>query len=406
MTGELLVPRGTSDRGPASGRELTGLLAELVAIDSVNPTLVPGGAGEGRLADHVASWLARAGARVRTQAVAPGRHNVIATAPGRSSGPAVALCGHMDTVGCDGAADLLVPRIEGSRMFGRGAYDMKAGLAAAMACVAAAVRDPLAGDLVLAAVVDEEDRSLGARALLREERYDAVIVCEPTGASLDVGVAHKGFAWIEVEVEGRAAHGSRADLGRDAIVAAAPAIAELAAVEGELRAAAPHRLLGHGSVHAGTVAGGQEVSSYPARCTFTVERRTLPGERPEEEGRALGQRLCGAAVGAVAARSRVLFGAPAFEAPAGDPVVAALDAACRDAGVHPRHVGSAGWNETALFADAGMPTALFGPGGANAHGPDEWVDLDQLAACARILWSASRTLAAAPASSSTLRVVP
>ena len=180
------------------------------------------------------------------------------------------LCAHLDTVGVEGMADPHTPRIEGDRLHGRGAYDMKSGLASALiACREAP------GDVLVAAVADEEHASLGVQEVLASYSADAAIVTEPT--ELELIVAHKGFVWIEIEVEGRAAHGSRYEEGVDAIVKAGPILTGL----GELDAALgerTHPLLGRGSVHASLIEGGAEMSSYPGRCTIGLERRTLPGE--------------------------------------------------------------------------------------------------------------------------------
>ena len=200
-----------------SSSSLTELAAELVRIDSVNPDLVPGGAGEGELARFVAEWLADAGLEVEVEEVAPGRPNVVGRARGTGGGPTLLLNAHMDTVGYQGMEAPLEPRVENGRLYGRGAYDMKGSLAAIMVAGAEAVRASLRGDVLVAAVADEEVYSIGAEAVARGCRADAAIVAEPT--ELRVVVAHKGFVWMEVETTGRAAHGSRPDLGEDAIVA-------------------------------------------------------------------------------------------------------------------------------------------------------------------------------------------
>ena len=253
--------------------DLAGLLSALVAIDSVNPALVPGGAGEAEIAAFVAGWARAAGLRADVLEATPGRPSVLVRAPGRGGGRTLLLCAHLDTVGYDGMRDPLVARIDDDRLYGRGAYDMKAGLAAALlACRSAAALD-LAGDVVVAAVADEEHASLGVQEALRAVRADAAVVTEPT--ELAVAVAHKGFVWSEIAITGRAAHGSRPHLGVDAIVKAGPILTALGALDGTL---GEHELVGRGSVHAGVVSGGGELSSYPARCVIGLEHRTLPGQ--------------------------------------------------------------------------------------------------------------------------------
>src|SRR4051812_35586895 len=219
------------------------LLDQLVRIDSVNPSLVAGAAGEAEIARFVASWADRAGLRVRTVG-----KNVIVRSRGGGSGRRLLLCGHLDTVGFGGMTDPLVPRIEGDRMYGRGTYDMKAGLAAALiAC------QQSTGDVTVAAVADEEYASEGIQEVLPYVQADAAIVCEPT--ELAVGTAHKGFVWSEIEILGRAAHGSRPHLGVDAILGAGPVLVALAGLDRELRGRT-HPLLGSGNVHGSLITGG------------------------------------------------------------------------------------------------------------------------------------------------------
>jgi acetylornithine deacetylase len=256
--------------------ELAELLGQLVAIDSVNPSLVPGAAGEAAIAEFVADWLERAGLEVSVGDAAPGRPNVVGTARGTGGGRTLLLNAHTDTVGVEGMERPHEPRVETGCLFGRGAYDMKAGLAASMLAVAS-VRE-LAGDVVLAAVVDEEAAASGTKALIASElRVDAAIVTEPTG--LDVAIAHKGFAGFQIETAGRAAHGSRPERGIDAIARMGPILVELSALADRLRAEEGHPLLGPSSLHASLIEGGQEYSSYPERCLLTGEWRTLPGHR-------------------------------------------------------------------------------------------------------------------------------
>lgn len=351
--------------GLASDAVSVRLLAELVAIDSVNPGLVPGGAGEAEIAAFVAAWLERAGLEVELADAAPGRPNVVGRARGRGRGRTLLLNGHLDTVGYAGMADPLVPRVEGRRLYGRGACDMKAGLAAIMLAGAHAVRTRPAGDVVVAAVVDEELSSIGSEALVGKLHADGAVVAEPTG--LDIGIAHRGFVWLEAETAGRAAHGSRPDLGEDAIVAMGPALAGLARLDRELRGRDPHPLVGTASVHASTIAGGGEWSTYPHSCVLSVERRTLPGETPDHAAGELRALL--------PERSEVhmvLVRDPLEISPA-DPLAAALLAA---AGT--RVVGLPFWTDAALFAAAGIPSVVFGPGGGGLHELVEWADLDEL----------------------------
>ena len=346
-------------------RDAIDLLGELVAIDSVNPGYSEGGAGEGAIAAFAARWLERAGLDVRVEEVAPGRPNVVARAPGRGGGRTLLLNGHMDTVGYAGMSDPLAARIEGGRLYGRGACDMKAGLAAIMLAGAHAARTRPAGDVVVAAVVDEELTSRGSEAVAGTIAADGAVVAEPT--DLAIGVAHRGFVWLEAETAGRAAHGSRPDLGEDAIVAMAPVVAGIGRLDLALRGGAAHPLVGTASVHASTIAGGGEWSTYPDRCRLDVERRTLPGETPAQVADELRALLPDS--GSV----RVALVRDPLETSAGEPLVEALQHA---AGTE--LVGLPFWTDAALFAAAGVPSVVFGPGGGGLHELVEWADLEQL----------------------------
>src|SRR5512138_2405364 len=265
--------------------DLTELLSSLVSIDSTNPDLVPGAAGEGEIARYIASWLERAGLEVRLIESAAGRPNVVAVARGTGGGRSLLLNGHMDTVSQGSFAEAHKPRIESGRLYGRGAYDMKGGLAACMQAIVEAGRRRLRGDVILAAVVDEEYASLGTATVVETVHADAAIVAEFT--ELQVVLAHKGFVWFDIETTGRAAHGSRPDLGVDAIAHMGRVLVQLEEMDRALRSEATHPLLGSGSLHAGLIRGGQELSSYPEHCTLSIERRTLPGETPADVEAAL-----------------------------------------------------------------------------------------------------------------------
>src|SRR5919107_3429390 len=303
-----------SSAPPLSLDAATRLVADLVAIDSVNPALVPGGAGETEIARFVAGWLERAGLEVELVEPAPGRPSVIGVARGRGGGRALMLNGHLDTVGVGQMTDPHRPRVAGGRLHGRGAYDMKGGVAACMLAAAAAARADLAGDVIVTAVADEEHSSIGVQAVLDRRGADACVVTEPT--ALELVVAHKGFAWWEIVAEGRAAHGSRPHLRVHRIAPGGPGLTALGALEREL-AGRPHERLGPGSVHASLIAGGQELSSYPERCTLQVERRTLPGET-EAQLDAERERLLG---GDPRLSARTTLVRPPFEVAPGAPIV-------------------------------------------------------------------------------------
>jgi acetylornithine deacetylase len=363
---------------------LTRLLADLVAINSVNPDLVPGGAGEGEAARFVASWLEAAGLEVHIDEVRPGRPNVIGVARGSGGGKTLLLNGHLDTVGVAGMADPHLPRVADGRMYGRGTYDMKGGLAACLVAAAEACGRGLRGDVIITAVIDEEYAGLGTLDVAARYRADAAIVAEPT--ELRLMVAHKGFVWLDVEIAGAAAHGSIAG-AVDAIARMGGVLVGIDQLSRQLLAGPAHPLLGTGSIHASLISGGQEQSSYPERCALAIERRTVPGETPaqvEAELRAIIDRLV-----AETPDLRATLRLGVHRAPMETPVDAELPALIRSYGaaVTGRAIPVAGvayWTDAASLAEAGIPAVLFGPGGAGAHATEEWVDLESVAHCAAI----------------------
>jgi acetylornithine deacetylase len=357
---------------------LVELVQRLVAIESVNPTLVEGGAGETKIGRFVARWLEERGVEAEYEELAPGRANVVGRVRGSGGGRSLMLNAHTDTVGLGGPDGGLVARVEGRRMYGRGAYDMKGSLAAIMSVAASVAENPLGGDLVVTAVADEEALSIGSERVAETVSVDAAIVAEPT--EMRVAIAHRGFVWLELETRGRAAHGSRYDLGVDAIARMGPALAGVADLDRRLgEDGQSHPLLGRASTHVPLVQGGTEPSTYAERCVAKVERRTLPGESVafvEEQLREI----------AGEATVTALFSREPLETPRDAPIVDTLLRNAGDVlGETPEVVGVPFWTDAALFAAAGIPTVVFGPGGAGAHEETEWVDLDDVERTAQIL---------------------
>jgi acetylornithine deacetylase len=370
---------------------LASLLSSLVEIDSVNPSLVPGAAGELEIARFVAQWFDARGIQAELDEAAPARPSVIARVPGKGGGRSLLLNAHLDTVGVAGMAEPFRPRIRDGRLYGRGSYDMKSSLAACMMALEEARAVHLSGDVIVAAVADEEHASLGVQSVLKRVSADAAIVTEPT--SLQVCIAHKGFSWHEITTTGRAAHGSRPDLGIDAISHMGRVLNRLEGLQVELRKRDPHPLLGHGSLHASLVAGGQELSSYPAACTLQLERRTLPGEDIAAIERELGAILTRLETEdpQFQARKRTILVRPAFGVAENAAIVQTLRAQAKQVlGQAPAVVGQPFWMDAAFFTAAGIPTVVFGPHGAGAHSTEEWVDLDSVDACRRVLVSTIR----------------
>jgi acetylornithine deacetylase/succinyl-diaminopimelate desuccinylase-like protein len=354
---------------------------------------VPGGVGEEEAAAFVARRLAEAGLEVEVVQAGTGRPSVVGIARGRGGGRSLMLCGHIDTVGVDGMHEPHVPRVRDGRLYGRGGYDMKAGVAACMLAAAAVVDAGLAGDVIVAAVADEEHASVGVQAVLERFSADACVVAEPTG--LEIVVAHKGFAWWEIEAIGRAAHGSRPDLGVDAIAALGPVLVSVSELERSL-AARRHELLGPGSVHASLIAGGQELSSYPDRCVLGIERRTLPDETAEQLDAELAALVAAPPSRPAELRGRTTLVRAPFSVDPSEPIVALLrEQATAHLGREPQLQGHSAWMDAAFTSAAGIPTVVFGPAGAGAHEVEEWVDLASVRDCAEVLRATATEFCAA-----------
>lgn len=371
--------------------ELAELVAALVRIDSVNPDLQPGAGGEGEIGRFVAEWFRANGIETEVQEAAPGRANVIGIVRGSGQGRSLMLNAHMDTVGYGGMTDPLSGAIEESKVSGRGAWDMKGSLAAIMLAAKDLAAHPAAGDVIVTAVVDEEYASIGTAAIVERYTADGAIVTEPT--QLELSVAHKGFIWFDIMTTGVAAHGSQPSLGVDAIAKMGKVLVGLEKLESRLLEGDKHPLLDTGSVHASLIQGGTELSSYPASCTLSIERRLIPGETPESAEKELCDILNAAANADPdfeATLERGLYRSP-FEQPLESDIVTIVrDAATSVIGSVPEFAGEAGWMDSALLAAAGIPTVIFGPDGAGAHADIEWVDLVSLEQCRQIYVAAAR----------------
>ena len=367
------------------------LLRDLVTINSINPTLVPGAPGEQAIGDLIADRMTRIGLAVEVQTVADRRPNVIGVLEGNRPGRTLMFCGHTDTVGVTGMTEPFDPVEREGRLFGRGAQDMKGGLAAMIDAARVVAEGGLErGRLIVACVVDEEHSSVGADALVGRWTADAAIVTEPT--DLAVAVAHKGFAWIEIEVFGKAAHGSRPNDGQDAILRLGRVLSRLEHLDRTLQARAPHALVGTGSLHASIVTGGYELSSYPDRATLQMERRSLPDE-PESQALDEVQRILDELRredASLRATARTMFSRPAYEIPAGSELAVTLTASAAAVGRSTRIVGASFWADSAVLGHAGIPAVLFGPGGAGLHSTEEYVNLADVVTCRDVLVEMTR----------------
>jgi acetylornithine deacetylase len=374
--------------------ELQALVEELVSVDSVNPDLVPGAAGEGEIALLVGSWLAERGVAVRYQEAAPRRLNVIGRVAGHGGGRSLMLNAHLDTVGTESMPDALRPVIRDGRLYGRGAHDTKSGLAAAMVATVAAIDMHLRGDVVLAAVVDEEGESKGTEALLTEWVADAGIVLEPTGQV--IVPAHKGFMWADVETLGVAAHGSDPEHGVDAILGMGYVMVELDALATGLRHRPPAGALGTGSLHASLIGGGRELPTYPDRCSLVVERRTVPGDTAEKVLAELEAAIAAAhrhdASGRWTAAASLRLARPPLATPRDDPVVVAVAEACAAMAGSVALGPVAFWTDAALMSAAGISSVVFGAKGDGMHSASEWVNLESVQVVADVLVDSARRL--------------
>jgi acetylornithine deacetylase len=373
------------------------LARELVRVDSRNPSLVANAPGEQAAARLLADVLTAWGLDAQLQEAAPGRPNVVATLRGRGAGAggsrSLMFNGHIDVVGTEGMSHSPFDAFErDGRIYGRGSSDMKGGVAA-MCAAAAQLRGELKGDLVVAAVVDEEWQSLGARALIASGvRADAAVVTEPT--RLSIMPAHRGFVWVEVRVHGRAAHGSRWDLGVDAIRHAGLLLAELDRLDAEDLPRRTHPLLGRPSLHAASIEGGTGLSTYPDRCIVRIERRTIPGESVDAVRREIDD-AC-ARVGnrrpAFHAEVDVLFSQPPSDVEPSAPIIRALDDSLRSHGLSPALAGMSAWTDAALFNAAGIPAICFGPGDMSlAHAAEEYIEVFEIQRATEVLVSLARS---------------
>jgi acetylornithine deacetylase len=365
------------------------LLRDLIAIDSVNPLLSSGAAGERQIGEFVAAQLRAVGIDVEIQAVTGDRSNVIGVIEGHEAGRTLMLCGHMDTVGVAGMNAPFDPVHKDGRIYGRGSQDMKGGLAAMMAAVLHVARNETLkkGRVILAGVIDEEYASNGADALVTQWKADAAVIGEPTDMKIAVG--HKGFEWIEITTEGIAAHGSRPAEGRDAIMRMGRVLDRLERLDRSLQARSPHPIHGTASLHASLINGGRELSTYPDRCTLKMERRTIEGELAycglTEAEEILSQLRSEDPEFSASATS--LFSRPPYLTPAGidNEVARMISNGVLRRGLEPVSGGMSFWTDAAILGAAGIPSIIFGPSGAGLHSTTEYVVADDVLRCRDIL---------------------
>ena len=371
----------------------TTVLQDLVRIPSVNPDLVPDADGEAKIANYIADTLAGWGLEVQVREIAEGRLNVIATLEGAGAGRTLLFNGHMDTVGVEGMAEPYSGEVRDGRLYGRGAIDMKGSLAATMAATKNLIDSgiTLRGSVIFTYVADEEYASIGTSAIAddirqgRLRRPDGAVNTEATG--LRVGIGHKGFTWLEVVTEGKAAHGSRPDLGVDAIAQMGKLLVEVDRLQEQLAAGDQHSLLGAGSVHASLVNGGREMSSYPARCTLRLERRTVPSESADSVAEEIEEIISRLSTEdpAFHASSRVMLVRNPWQADPRSQIVKTTAAAIEAVtGAPSATMTQTGWLDSALLGDVGIPTVICGPSGEGLHAEVESIDVTSLGTCTEI----------------------
>ena len=357
------------------------LARALVRVDSRNPSLVRGGPGELECVQLLQGVLHAWGFWTEIQDAAVGRPNLFARIGTPRGGRSLMFNGHLDVVGTEGMTHppFSADEREG-RLYGRGSADMKGGIAAMCAAAWRAAKVGTRGEILVAAVCDEEFDSIGTRAMLaRGIRADGAIVTEPT--RLAIMPAHRGFVWIEVEILGRAAHGSRFDIGVDAIRHAGLLLAELDRIDAEILPNVTHPLLGRGSLHASLIEGGTGLSTYPDRCVLKLERRTIPGER-EEDVLAEVERACETVRlrrSTFEATVRLLGAQGPSDVAVNAPIVRELAHATEGFGELVRIEGMSAWTDAALLNDAGIPAVCYGPGDISlAHAAEEFVPLTEI----------------------------
>ena len=373
---------------------LAETLAELVRLPSVNPmgrTDLPAEIlYESRVTAYLEERLRELGAAPRRQVVRPGRDNLIAVYDPPTPPPfTVVFECHQDTVPVDGMiVEPFGAKVEGGKLFGRGACDVKAGATVMLAAFARLIRERPADSarVILAYTVDEEHTFLGVQELVKGLTADYAIVAEPT--LLNIVRAHKGVVrWI-VETPGRACHSSRPENGVNAIYRMGRIVGAIEEYANLLQSRPPDSLLGPLTVSVGRIAGGVSVNTVPDVCRIDVDRRLIPGEDAAEAGRDLENYLKSSPAIDFPFALREAHEpcsplSPELSGELVDRLGRAIDAVV---GRHEVQVVPFG-TDASTIARAGIPAVVFGPGDiAQAHTKDEWIELSQLAPAAEILY--------------------
>ena len=356
-------------------------LASMVRVNSVNPAYGDDGS-EANMVPLVHEFFRSRGIETFEQEVFPGRHNVIARLPGKTSRKLV-LEAHTDTVSIKGMSTApFDPFIENGRMHGRGSVDDKAGLAAMMHAVASLKADGIVPpcEVWLAAVVDEEFSYRGVVKLCEGLLADAAIVAEPT--EMRAVIASKGVLRWRITTRGKAAHSSKPHLGNNAISHMSRLVLALEAENARL-AATTHPLLGPGTISVGVIKGGVQVNLVPDECSIEIDRRLLPGERAADvlrfyQGLLNDLKVKHPGFDAVMEDPPLLVD-EALDTPASEVVVQQASVVLASMGLNGEPCGVPFGSDASKLSRAGIPTIVFGPGSIDqAHGADEWVELAQV----------------------------
>lgn len=372
--------------------ETARLLRDLVRLPSVNPMGRPLHGDhlyEHRVTAYLEGFFRDLGVAYERQAVAPQRENIVARfAPPDARGTLV-FEAHQDTVPTDNMiVDPFGGVIDNGRLYGRGACDIKGGMAAMLSAFARLVREKPSGAsaLIMACSVDEEHTFLGVQRLARGLKADGAVVAEPT--QLHVVHAHKGVIRWHLSTAGKSCHSSRPELGVNAIYHMAHILPLVEEYANNLQATRVDALLGPATLSVGRIDGGTSVNTVPDRCQVEIDRRLIPGEEPLaalEEFRAFLRQRIPAAVSWECSSPWLTM--PALPPQGGSDVAARLGRAIDSVrGTHEVQVVPYGTDASTLAA-AGVPSVVFGPGDiAKAHTCDEWVPLDEVAQASEILF--------------------
>ena len=377
--------------------EATRLLRDLVALPSINPMgrdLPADLIHEHRVTAYLENFFRGLGVPYERQTAAPGRDNIVARCELPGARKTLMFEAHQDTVPVDGMTiDPFAATIEGNRLYGRGACDIKGGMAAMLTTFARIVREKPRGaaNIIMACTVDEEQTFLGVQELVkRGVKADGAVVAEPT--QLNIVHAHKGVARWKLRTGGRSCHSSSPELGINAIYRMGKVLTVIERFAEELRGSRSDPLLGPPTISVGRIEGGSSVNTVPDKCQIEIDRRIIPGEKPQDTPRQLAEFLQAAGIDMPLEMTPLWINAPALSPKGSEELVqrlgAAIDAVRGRHTVHPVPYGT----DASTIAHGGVSAVVFGPGNiAQAHTCDEWVPLDELEQASEILYRLATT---------------